>query len=159
MLIKFSFLRRTADGDVPAQTQDRGSESAHQQQLLVKQSEKMPRNSTKDDEQEDDKEEEEIIESPQNLSKKRGILAPVARPAQGRIRRRKIRPRQKPVVAAGSQKPVQQEQQVGLKLNNLPEFPKYCLQKYTVPYLEKNWMELGKNFVSFRTVGEYVWRR
>ncbi len=80
----------------------------------------MPRNSTKDDEQEDDEEEEEIMddsEAPQNLSKKRGIAAPIARPALGRIRRRKIRPRQKPVATAGSQKPVpvQQEQQVGLK--------------------------------------------
>jgi hypothetical protein len=77
----------------------------------------MPRNSTKDDEQEDDEQEEEIMDdaAPQNLSKKRGIVAPVARPALGRIRRRKIRPRQKPVAAAGSQKPVQQEQQVGLK--------------------------------------------
>ncbi len=100
------------------QTQDRGSESAQQQQLPVKQPGKMPRNSTKDDEQEGDEEEEEIVDddaAPQNLSKKRGIVAPVARPAQGRIRRRKIRPRLKAVAAAGSQKPVQQEQQVGLK--------------------------------------------
>jgi hypothetical protein len=76
----------------------------------------MPRNSTKDNEQEDeDEEEEEITEAPQNLSKKRGIVAPVARPALGRIRRRKIRPRNKSVPAAGSQEPVQQELQVGLK--------------------------------------------
>jgi hypothetical protein len=76
----------------------------------------MPRNSTKDDEQEDeDEEEEEIMEAPQNLSKKRGIVAPVARPALVRIRRRKIRPRHKAVAAAGPQKPVQQGQQVGLK--------------------------------------------
>jgi hypothetical protein len=79
----------------------------------------MPRNSTKDDEQEgEDEEEEEIVEddaAPQNLSKKRGIVAPIARPALGRIRRRKIRPRLKAIAAAGSQKPVQREQQVGLK--------------------------------------------
>jgi hypothetical protein len=74
----------------------------------------MPRNSTKDDEQEDD-EEEEAIMAPQNLSKKRGIVVPVARPALRRIRRRKIRPRLKAVVATASQKPVQQEQQVGLE--------------------------------------------
>jgi hypothetical protein len=79
----------------------------------------MPRNRTKNDEQEDEDEEEEEImedsEAPQNLSKKRGIEAPVARPALGRIRRRKIRPRHKAVATAGSQKPAQQEQQVGLK--------------------------------------------
>jgi hypothetical protein len=78
----------------------------------------MPRNSTKDDEQEgEDEEEEELMEAPQNLSKKRGIVAPVARPALARIRRRKIRPRHKAVATAGSQNPVpvQQEQQVGLK--------------------------------------------
>ncbi len=80
----------------------------------------MPRNSTKDDEQEedDDEEEEEIINdnaAPQNLSKKRGIVAPVARAALRRIRRRKIRPRLKAVAAPVTQKPVQQEQKVGLK--------------------------------------------
>ncbi len=152
MLIWFCFPR-TADGEVSAQTRERGSESAQQHQL-VKESHEMPRNSTKDAEQEDDDEEEEEImedsEAPQNLSKKRGIVASVARPALSRIRRRKIRSRHKAVVAAGSQKPVQQEQQVGLK--------KYCARIFEI-FLEKNWLQFGKNWFLLELSRKYVCRR
>jgi hypothetical protein len=93
------------------------------------------------------------MEAPQNLSKKRGIVAPVARPALGRIRRRKIRPRLKSVAAAGSQKPVQQEQQVGLKIRlSAQNFRNIACKN--IRYLEKNCVEFSKNWVLFRTVAK-----